>query len=492
MHAAEWGQEPMKFVASALLLVILVIGAIAAYAVFIAYPRPIDHLIIASGGSDGVYDNLAKAYQKELETYGLTVELKPDLEGFFSLKAMVVDNSAEAGFVKGGFVGGQEGRLASTDDRAWHEKDVGTLHSVGRLFLEPLWVFTRASDTIASLRELKGKKILIGTKASGVRKISAHLLKASGLDATNSTLIEQDLPADGAPLAHGDADAAILVLPPESETVQKLLRNPTLHLMNFALEADAYVNRFSYLTKVVLHQGAVELNPDIPSADLTLLATQPALVLRKDVNPSVATLLTYAVFNNPKSGSDRNGDPILFYRPGEFPSGNDPEFELAPEAKAYLSTHELPFLLRELGPLNARLGLPFALTAFASEHGNQALLLLIPLLSILIPSARIAPALYTWAGQRRLLYWYRRLKALERRLLLERSADLQGGEAKRELESIDTAVAHMRVPLAFSSQLYDLRMHINLVRQRLESQLEQIPSREAANGHVADWTATTY
>jgi uncharacterized protein len=461
----------MKFVGWIFGLLILVAAAVGAYAALV-YPQPFSRIIVATGGSEGLYNDVAVVYQKELKRYGVDLDLRSDLDGFFTLKAMVVDDTAQAGFVKGGFVGGLQGRLATDDDRAWHEKDVAVLRSVGRLFLEPLWVFTRKGDKFAALGELKGRKIYIGTKASGVRKVSGHLLMASGLDTKNSTFLEEELPDDGAPLINGDIDAAIVILPPESGKLHKLLRNPAIHLMNFAGEADAYVDRFSYLSKVVLHQGAVELSPDIPESDLTLLTTQAALVVRKDLNPSLVTLLTHAVFNNPKSGFDRAGDPILFYRAGGFPSANDPEFDLAPEAKAFQTNHELPFLLRELGPLNARLGLPFSLTALASEHGNRVIILLIPLLGVLLPFVRLAPAVYNWAGRRRLLYWYRRLKMLERQLLKDPNAD--PGISARELEIIDQAVARIHVPLAFSSQLYDLRLHINLVRDRLSPQLARV------------------
>jgi uncharacterized protein len=456
----------MRFAAWISVFLVLFGAGMAALTFLKVGPQASSHIVVATGGSEGIYNDLAKVYQADLKTYGIELDLRPDLDGFYTLKALVVDGSAQAGFVKGGFVGGQQGRLSTDVDRAWYQKDVGALQSVGRLFVEPIWVFTRKADRFGSLRELKGKTIFIGTKASGVRIVSGRLLKASGVDATNSKLIEDELPEDGASLIKGDIDAAILLLPPDSGKLQALLRNPAIHLMNFTTEADAYVNRFSYLSKVVLHQGAVELSPDIPESDLTLLTTEAAFVVRRDLNPSIVTLLTHAMLNNPKSGTDRSGDPILFYRAGAFPSLNDPEFDLAPETKAFQTSHDLPFLLREAGPLVAKLGLPFSVTAFINEHGSQFLILLVPLLTVLIPLIRIAPAIYNWSGRRRLLYWYRRLKALEGRL--SNKPDLrQITAARQELENIELAVSKIRVPLAFSSQLYDLRLHINLVRQRL-------------------------
>jgi uncharacterized protein len=68
--------------------------------------------------------------------------------------------------------------------------------------------------------------------------------------------------------------------------------------------------------------------------------------------------------------------------------------------------------------------------------------------------------------RRKLIYWYRQLKKLEKNL------DSRGGKYdldthQTELERIDGAVRRIRVPNFFSNELYDLRMHIDLVRQRL-------------------------
>ena len=85
--------------------------------------------------------------------------------------------------------------------------------------------------------------------------------------------------------------------------------------MNFAAEADAYANRFPALTKVMLNRGAVEFDPLTPAEDITLLSTSVALVTRADLEPSLLTLLSFAVMNNPRSAFDKAGDPVLFFRP---------------------------------------------------------------------------------------------------------------------------------------------------------------------------------
>jgi uncharacterized protein len=456
---------------SFLLLVVLLTASLALagwLAIGFFKPGPEGKLVMASGGAAGAYNDLALSYKKELARFGVDVELRPLMEGRDTLRALFVDANSdiEAGFIKGGIAASLQGRFATDEERRWHERQVEALHSVGRLFYEPVWVFYGGSQQLTSLRDLKGKRIYIGTKLSGGRRIALYMLRANGIDAANSTLIEEDLPEDGAPLFSGSCDAAFLVLPAEARAIQALLRNPKIHVMDFAAEAQAYADRIPALSAHVLSQGAVEFNPDIPPINITLLSTTAALVVRKDVHPAIVELLAYAVMHNPKPGFDLSGEPILFYRAGEFPTGNDPEFEVAPDVRRLYKTGELPFVLRDVAPLNQRLGIPFWVTAFVYQHGTHTLLLVIPLLTILWPLARFLPWLYAWTVRRRLYYWYRQLKALE--TSLDQSPTLDHlAERQAELQRIDTAVSRIRVPIPFADQLYDLRVHIELVGRRL-------------------------
>lgn len=448
------------------------VAAVAAAVVVVASfavvggARPIDAGTIVLAAGSAQYRDLAESYRHDLEGYGVRYEVRAGGEGFATLSALLDPGPGiNAAFIKGGLVGSLQGRLA-TEKAKDRYGEYSRLRSVGRVFYEPVWVFTRSDLAIASLRDLKGRKILTGTRESGTRRIAGQLLKANGVERTNATLVEADLPEDGRPLLDGSADAAVLIEPADSPLMQSLLRVRGIRLVDFAGEAAAYVNRFPALTSVVLRRGAVEFNPVIPAADVTLLATSAALVVRQDMDPALVSLLTHAVISNPRSGFDSAGDPVLFYRAGDFPSASDPEFQVASESRTIYKTGELPVLLRTLLPVGARLGLPFALAAFVSTYAGHALLVLIPVLALVIPFGRTVPAFYAFMMRRRILHWYQQLKVLERGL------DGRGGPLDRsarhaELERIDGAVQRIQVPLNFSNELYDLRLHIDLVRQRI-------------------------
>jgi hypothetical protein len=470
--------------ASALTVLIATLG-IAALAV-VNSAQQIDRegkIVLAAGNAQ--YMELARRYQQELQKFGVQLEVRQSyrfknsegrtvmrpLEGRLTLRALTDDSSGiTAAFVKGDLVGSLQGRLASEKQKGRHA-EYSKLRSLGRLFHEPIWVFTRGDLPIASLRDLKGKRILIGTRESGARAIARQLLLANNIkDKETATFLDEDLADDAAQLTSGTADAGIIVIAADTDKISKLLRVPNIRLMDFTPEAEAYASRFPALSKVVLRQGAVEFDPLIPSDDITLLSTSAALVVRPDMQPALVSLLTHAVVHNPKSGFDKNGDPVLFYRAGEFPSASDPEFEVPDDARVVYKSGELPFVLRLLAPISHRVGMPFQYTSFVSAHAAK-LVLLIPLLAVLLPLVRAIPAIYVWNVRRRLVYWYRELKALERSL--DSGGARYDQEAlQAELERIDSHVRRIRVPLYFSDQLYDLRGHIELVRQRLAARPE--------------------
>ena len=446
-------------------------------------------IVIAAGNPQ--YAELAQRYQEVLAKFGVhmvvrqTVPFKEKdgrttmrpLEGRITLRALVDDDSGiTAGFVKGDLVGSLQGSLATEKQKDRHS-EYSKLLSVGRLFHEPIWVFTRGDLPITTLRDLKGKRIMIGTRDSGARGVTRQLLKANGvIEKENATFIDQDLPANAEPLLSGTADAGIVISAADTEKIQQLLRVPNIRLMDFAREAEAYTNRFPALSTVVLRQGAVDFDPLTPTEDITLLSTAVALVVRPDMQSALITLLTHAVVHSPKSGFDKNGDPVLFYRAGEFPTASDPEFEVPNAARILYKTGELPVVLKSLAPKATSLGVPFSYTAFLNEHWTT-LVGGLGMLALLLPLTRAVPGIYVWMVRRRLVYWYRQLKALERKLD-NGGAKFDAEAMQAEFNRIDTHVRAISVPPYYSNQLYDLRGHIELVRQRLD--IKPQPIRMAA------------
>jgi hypothetical protein len=96
---------------------------------------------------------------------------------------------------------------------------------------------------------------------------------------------------------------------------------------------------------------------------------------------------------------------------------------------------------------------------------------LVPLAALLIPLSKVVPPLYVWRIRSRVYRWYGQLRAVEQEL--EGVQDDKRGEQLpgllRRLDDIERRVNQTSVPLAFADALYELRSHINFVRQRVRA-----------------------
>ncbi len=472
-------------------LALLMLGLLVALGIAITVAisfldLPSATLRIATGASAGAYTKLAETWKDELRQYGVTLVLTED-EGAAARNG-VLRREVEAAFIVGGYSTSQKYFSYGKHSVISNEK---TLRSLGRMFDEPLWVYYRRPNVpIDGLQAFKGKRISLGTEGSGRSKIVSMILHANGITEPSgtATFSYEDFPSDAEPLikpmnAPDAVDVAFLILPSDNQTVKDLLSNPNdILLMSFKDLAGAYTSKFPFFSAVTMDKGAFQLDPVIiPSAQITLLNTAPALVVHQDLHPVLATLLTHVTVVKPKSPVDpATGYPVMFFKAGKYPHLDDPEYEVHTASTAYYKSGELPVLLQNLGRFNARHGVPFWVTAVIAQHGTKIVLLAIPIFTVLIPLSRAIPTVYAWIIRRRLLAWYDRLKALEKTLDHADTTPTQIFMATRELEQIDQAVSALRIPRQFSNQLYELRSHINLVQQRLSLR----PTREPRN----QWT----
>jgi hypothetical protein len=98
---------------------------------------------------------------------------------------------------------------------------------------------------------------------------------------------------------------------------------------------------------------------------------------------------------------------------------------------------------------------------------DRLLVLLIPVVGVLYPLVRFAPAVYGMQMQRRIYRLYGELRFLEKDLE-SRGAEQSIDDLSDRLDRIQEKANHLRVPVFYSNMLYTLRMHITLVRERMK------------------------
>ena len=398
-------------------------------------PAPPRHMTITTGSETGAYYAYAKRYAQLLAVNGITLEIKTSAGSAENLDRLNKDE-ADIGLVQGGI---QETVL----DEEGYPVDNG-LRSLGSVAYEPVWVFYRNDYRLDKLYQLSGRRIAVGEEGSGIRGLAMQLLEANEMSPRDEKLLPIDGLHAAEALQQGQIDAAFIVAAPEASVVQVLLRSPGVRVMSFS-QADAYLRRFPFLSKIVLPRGVVDLVRDTPPRDTVLLATTANVIVSEDLHPALANLMLQAM-------AEVNGKSGFFQKAGEFPGYKDRSFALSDEATRYYKSGP-PFLQRFL---------PFWLAVLV----ERLFVLIVPVVVLMLPLLRLAPSIYNWRIRSKIFRSYGDLKFLENELR-HHYDPARHGEYLVRLDRIEEEAYSRSVPLSFSDLAYTLREHINLVRVEL-------------------------
>jgi TRAP-type uncharacterized transport system substrate-binding protein len=408
-------------------------------------PAPPRRVVLATGPEQSDYAEFGQRYAAELKRYGIDVVQKPT-QGSSENRRLLRDDTQEVdlGFVRGG---------SSDATRAADEEKGGVpLVSLGSLFLEPVWLFYREEAALrldrqaalTQLAQVRGWRVNVGARGSGVTGLVGKLLHVNGIerDGLQQSRLEQTQAVVA--LLAGEIDALVMTTAPESSMVQMLLQTPGVKLLEFT-QADAYVRRLPFLGAVVLPRGVVDLALDLPAHDLPLVATTTALVARAGTHPALLQLFVQAAHNI-------HGGTGWLARAGQFPSPQNAELPLAKEAERYYRT----------GPPLLQRYLPFWLANLI----DRMWVVLVSIIAVLIPLARMVPPVYEFRIRSRVFRWYRQLREIEDAL---RAKSASPAELLDEVNKLEAKAQHVTVPLSYADELYSLRGHIQLVRERLSA-----------------------
>ncbi len=136
--------------------------------------------------------------------------------------------------------------------------------------------------------------------------------------------------------------------------------------------------------------------------------------------------------------------------PREYPLAANAEYPLAREAERTIR-NGVPLLQRYL---------PFSLANLL----ERMWLSLGIILALLLPLSRIIPPLYEFRIRSRVFRWYAQLRDIEDRVT--EHADSTPA-LLQELDALELRVGKVVIPLSHADELYALRNHINLIRQKL-------------------------
>jgi TRAP-type uncharacterized transport system substrate-binding protein len=395
------------------------------------FPLPPTSFVIASGLPGGSYASLALRYRDLLEPKGIRVDTVTT-EGAAAPLQRLLDPQSD---VSAGFA---HGMLAKPG-----LPGIVALASVER---QPVWIFTRALG-VTQLSQLKGLRIATSVVGSPSWEVTQLLLRHAQLLPTE-VFVEPKASSVAAAkeLIDGSVDALVLIASDGTESMRQLTRSPGIEILGIDSVASL-VARETRLKAFVLPQGAIELRGDVPSRDLTLVASHLHLLVRETMHPALQRALVDVAH-------EIHEFPSFLQRQGEFPNSSEVDFEPSPIAQA-LANGDRPWTERLLPYWWAQL-------AELLMYGVGPIVFLTLLALMWIPS------FFNWKVNAALQNFYGELKFLETDI--EPTASERPIEIKnllKRLDDIEAKVTMLDLPNSYANRWYTLREHIARARGTL-------------------------
>lgn len=419
-------------------LLVLVFGV--ALVMLFTRPLPPSTVTLAVGQPGSTYELLGKRYQEYFARAGVTLNLVNTAGSRESVaEADDVGTPINAAFLLGGVA---------------HKGDLSHLASLGSVQYLPLWLFYRGPEVSGpdAISYFKGKPIAIGMPGSGTELLVSRILAIRGIK------LENDL-ADFRRLTHAEAAQQLLDGKIEgmaiadgmdSDTVQKLLAHPELHIFDFSY-ADAYVKRMPYLEKVVIPRGSLDLPRLKPSRDIRLVASTVTLLVEKTMHPALQLLFLEATDAISEEAEN------FFGRTDQFPAYIDKTMPLSPVAARYFSKGA-PWLSGEL---------PFWLVNYI----DRIWLLVLGLFAIVLPLFRLVPNYRLFRSRQLISDAYDELKEIEERMYAATSVE----ELRYLLERVDLLddeLGDVWISSDETNRFYTMKSAVALVRREIVTHIE--------------------
>ncbi|MCU1719488.1 TAXI family TRAP transporter solute-binding subunit [Pseudomonas sp. 5P_3.1_Bac2] len=407
-------------------------GLVGALFYFVAPPPPM-HATMATGSANGGYHAFAKLLQAELKDQGFTLDLVESSGSQDNLNKLV-QGEVHLALVQSG----QELTLPP--------KVRETLSGLGVMYQEPLWLFVRSTVEFAKLDDLSKLRLAIGSANSGTLAITSALFNANGLSAEQYPATWQQVGGSRAVqgLLSDELDGAFFIGPAQNALIQQLAAEPSVRLISLGRSA-AYLARLPYLSQVAVGEGMLSLAHNSPDHDITTVGPLATLVAGESFHPSLTPLILEAAKTVLASGS-------LLDAAGSYPAKPPRSLKTLSEADYYYDKG-LPILQRYV---------PFRIASLADRY----IILAIPLLVLLFPLFKAIGPIYQWRIRARIYRWYKHLREIDQQLYKGQLNNSLDAEIER-LEALEEELGRVEVPLSYSSELYQLHVHVRYMIERL-------------------------
>lgn len=412
-------------------IVAIIVAALTAVGIWLTFsllrPTPPRLVAMAIDPEGSFTVELGNRYRELLARDGIELRLVPS--------AGAVESMARLRNAKSGI------SIAIIPGGISNDQESPGLVSLGTLFYEPLWLFSRGQH-LESFEQLRSLRISIGPEGSASHVLAREFLAQVGIvDQKSATFFELRPQEASAKLLNGEIDAVVLMGAWDTPAARRLLIAKEIDLASIR-RADAFVALYPFLNKLVLPAGVANMAENRPPTDVLLIAPKASLIVREDLHPAIQYLLLEAA-------SKIHSGPGVFHKAGLFPAPESIDLPLSTHARQFYKTGP-PFLQRNL---------PFWLAVLV----QQVLALLLPVVGVLYPLLRVTPKIFMSIQTRRVYRLYSELRLLEK--LTSDGSTKDHKDLIKRFDQLEDRASRLWVPASLRPRLYDLRSHVRLVRQ---------------------------
>ena len=317
-------------------------------------PIPGRSIRIAASGQDSGYSLIAQNQTLFLKERGVSLSIQDTKSSIQSAQQLASsEGKVNAAFIQGGVL-----------DPDLAER----IQSLGSVDFEPVWIFYRKglAGHPDRLKDLSKYRVGVGPNQSGTWIISNKLFLLNGIDiASNPNFKVDSYENNLVNLLSGKLDVVINVNPVIDPIVDRLLHEPSIELFELT-HATAYDKQLPFVKVVTLPAASIDIAKQIPSRDISLLATTTNLAVSKEMHPSLQVMLLMSV-----KEAQRASRSLFLTNEEKFPAYMDPSIAISTAASNYYD-YGVPQTMRYL---------PFWLAGFI----DRIWFYLLTLLAVLYP-----------------------------------------------------------------------------------------------------------
>jgi TRAP-type uncharacterized transport system substrate-binding protein len=391
---------------------------------------------IAAAGRDSGYSEIARDQFFFLKEKGIALSVKDTLSSIQSAQLLAESqDGVNAAYIQGGVL---------------TPEVVDKMQSLGSVDFEPVWIFYRKGlpSKLEKLKDLARYRVGVGPSQSGTWIIANKLFLLSGIDIASNSNFKVDSHVNNlSELLAGKLDVVINVNPAIDPIVTKLLHEKDVELFEL-IHASAYDIQLPFMKVVTLPAASINIAEQIPSRNISLLATTTTLAVSNDMHPSLQAMLLMAA-----KESQRVSQSLFLSSENKFPAYIDPSIPISAAASNFY----------DYGPPQLMRYLPFGVAAFL----DRIWVYILTLLAIFLPLTQLNLNLRGIRFRIRLQRVDREILLFEQELIVQDLSGERKLQLAKRLEGLLNQVARLNVPAGCEADYFGILGRLTNIRTRL-------------------------